>query len=379
MPALLIVGSVSRDRLWHAGRRITPPGGAPWHAAIALRRDHNSAAITVVTRRSAWVRALAAPGLAALGVTVAGRAGGTDTRFDLWDGPWGRDLRLREAAPAIGVADLPSGRWAAAVCSPLHPADVAVAVLSAVRARAAFTLVDVQGLLRRVGPDGRVRWEPPAAPLPTASALKFSTREFAVAFPGRDWQSHLGEAAATLESEVLISAGADGAAVSDGRTLTVVPAPAPAIPAGTESTGVGDVLAAVYALARGGGADPPAALRAAVAVANRLLQRRAAATPVAARIARALRSLEAAARWQARRSGPEWGSALLRLDDRAPRALADAWGLASAPGPSGEEETMGRFLGLAWAAWSSGWPLATVPPALLESLADAAWRRLPPP
>jgi predicted nicotinamide N-methyase len=165
-----------------------------------------------------------------------------------------RSQRVLAAAPPLDPRSLPAA-WRdadllllAPVLAELDPA----AFLRAVRARAVG--LTVQGLVRAVGPDGRVA---PRALLPDPAAL----RGVSVAFLGDDEAAGQPELAALLAAALPIVAFTHGArgceVVEGGRARRVGAHPAREV----DPTGAGDAFAAAFLLALARGDDPLAAAR----------------------------------------------------------------------------------------------------------------------
>jgi hypothetical protein len=291
MPDFLVCGSLTRDRIELGPRRWTQAGGAPWHGGLALAAlalpDSVGAMpglglgeglrVAVMAQAGPWVRRMAVPGLATFGVRWLGPATDSDTVFTNRYGAVRRQ-RLRATARRLEASDVPSGRWEAAIVSPLHRDDVSAEVVRALRERGAFVALDAQGLLRTVGEDG---WLETAtlrgdAMLADAHVVKFSVREFeAFAGPG-DRRRRARAVAREFNTELLVTRGADGVLLASGDAVVEIPVGAEVVgrDAGVDVTGAGDVLLATYVAARLAGHGPTEAVEVAALGTGALLRRR---------------------------------------------------------------------------------------------------------
>ena len=309
----LLIGPLTRDFIRReaapagAGLRWSQPGGAVWHAglALALAEPMAGARVSVVATAGPWARRDALPGLAAAGVRWRGVDSPRDTAFvNRYDRDRRRQVLLSRATPLpasaieAGAIDAP----AAVVVSPLMPGDTPPETARLMRARGAFVAADAQGDLRVAGAGGRI--ETRAADLRAAldgvQAVKFSRREFRV-YAGvaarSDWRAAAVAAATSLGVEIVVSLGGDGAAVAAPGAARVIDVPTPS-PGGTgDTTGAGDILIATYARARSLGLGPGPALERAVEQTHAVLRRRSAAESEAGRaLLPVLRELQYASR-----------------------------------------------------------------------------------
>ena len=372
----LLIGPLTRDFIRReaapagAGRRWSQPGGAVWHAglALALAEPMAGARVSVVATAGPWARRDALPGLAAAGVRWRGVDSPRDTAFvNRYDRDRRRQTLISRATPLpasaieAGAIDPP----AAVVVSPLMPGDTPPETARLMRARGAFVAADAQGDLRVAGAGGRI--ETRAADLRAAldgvQAVKFSRREFqvyaGVAVPA-DWRAAAVAAATSLGVEIVVSLGGDGAGVAAPGGAGVIDVPSPS-PGGTgDTTGAGDILIATYARARSLGLGPGPALERAVQQTHAVLRRRSAAESEAGRaLLPVLRELQDVAALTRRR---------VRRGDACDRAFRPGGALARAVGgalPSGPSPTMtapgadaraAAVSGACWALFSAGWP-----------------------
>ena len=264
MQPLGLVGSLSIDLIEGTPPR---PGGAPFHAARALRLLSRPA--VVVTRCATEDRSRLVPPLAALGLPVTCLGGSSTSTFafryegdvrhfevvaagDPWTAQEARELR---SGPLADVRWLHVGP----VLRSDFPADT-LAELAAGR-RLSF---DGQGLVRRPEP-GPLRLDTDFDPavLEHISILKLAEEE-AIAAAG----SLEPEALAALgPREVLVTFGSRGAlVVVDGKAERVRAHPVDADP-----TGAGDAFAAGYLASRSAGLAPIGAARRATSLVSTIL------------------------------------------------------------------------------------------------------------
>ena len=229
MVELLLVGSLTRDvtvlRRAGAGAplRWTQPGGAPWHGGLALQADppagtaDPSPRAAAVAQAGPWGRRFALPALAAFGVRWLGPESAEDTVFRNRSAGGRRQQTLLARARPLRPADLPAERPGGVVVSPLFPEDVGAGVVERLRAAGPFLGLDLQGWLRAVDAEGRVRArrlggiEAIRAVAAGAQVVKFSAREFQRLGPTDDWREAARAAAGALGAEVLVTRGAAGA------------------------------------------------------------------------------------------------------------------------------------------------------------------------
>jgi sugar/nucleoside kinase (ribokinase family) len=252
---IALLGNLSRDLFGDEAR----PGGAPYHAARALRR--------IATRAELYARcapedreALVLP-VARLGTPVRYVPGESTASFRIaYDG----DERTKVVA-AIGDVwspeDVPrlrdNVRWVH--IAPLARSDFPAQTLARI-ARGRRVLLDGQGLVR-VAEIGALRLDDAydRAVLTHVQALKLSEEEAEV----------VGDPAALPVPEVIVTHGWRGATVYTGGVAERVPAFA----IHTDPTGAGDAFSIAYVAARAGGLRPvPAARRATAVVADMLAE-----------------------------------------------------------------------------------------------------------
>lgn len=264
MRPLGLVGSLSIDLIEGGPPQ---PGGAPFHAARALRLVARPA--LVVTRCATSDRDRLVPPLAALGLPVTCLGGDSTSTFAFrYEGdvrhfeivstgdPWSVDeARELRRGPLAGVDWLHVG--------PVLRSDFPVDTLAEL-ARGRRLSFDAQGLVRRpaAGPlQLDADFDP--AMLEHVSILKLAEEE-AIAAVG----SLEPEALAALgPREVLVTFGSRGAlVVVDGKAERVKAHPIEADP-----TGAGDAFAAGYLASRSAGLAPVAAARRATSLVGTLL------------------------------------------------------------------------------------------------------------
>ncbi len=374
----VVIGPLTRDFTRRAaapsadgaGMRWSQPGGAVWHAALALALASpvEEARVAVVATAGPWARRCGLPGLAAAGVEWRGVESPRDTAFiNRYDPDRRRQTLISRAAPlpAAAIETGAIGAPAAVVVSPLMPGDTPPGTARRMRERGAFVAADAQGYLRAAGAGGRIETRrvdlQPA--LDGAQAVKFSLREFRVwADLGMDgeWRAPAARSAAALGVEVVVSLGGEGAALALPGQARVIEAPSPSPAGSADTTGAGDVLIAMYARARSLGLAPGPALERAVGETHALLRRRSEAERreegTLPPVLRELQRVAALTRRRARRG--EDGAALFRPGG----ALARAVGGALPPGPppgmtaSGAADRAAAISGACWALFSAGWP-----------------------
>src|ERR671937_1160597 len=264
MPSLAVVGNLSLDRVDGGPPR---PGGAPFHAARALRAL-GSRALVAAKCAEADRRALLPP-LIGLGVPVLWRAGAATASFSFrYEGD-----RRQMTVDAVGdpwepaeVRGLGRVRWvhAGAIARSDFPAETLAEL-----ARDRRGSVDGQGLARpaRTGPlELDAAYDPEV--LRHVSVLKLAEEEARalVGEPDEDALRSLGV------PEVVVTLGSSGSLVlADGRLERVG-----AVPVGgaIDPTGAGDAFAVAYLVSRQSGHAPIAAARRATALVSGLLARR---------------------------------------------------------------------------------------------------------
>lgn len=253
----MLVGNLCRDRVDGGRPRI---GGAPYYAAFALR----------VLGRPARLYAKCAPEdrrlfgrtLAGLGFAPTLLPSDETAAFTLrYDGT-ARELEVDAIAEPWSpdeVAALPRGGWVHV--APLVRSDFPPETLGEL-ARGRRLLLDGQGLVRPAR-TGAVELDADFDPalLRCVSILKLAEDEADV----------LGPVAGLGVPEVVITSGAQGAAVFTGGELERVPIREVRA---ADPTGAGDAFAAAYAAARADGFRPTAAARRASTVVSAVLDER---------------------------------------------------------------------------------------------------------
>ncbi len=288
MDDLLIIGSFARDQIRVDRRRWTQPGGAAWHGGLSMAES----GVRILGQAGPWAQAFAVPAIRAArrvesGVWL-GPATDQETTFVNDYGVDRRYQRLRSAARPIHVSDLRTAAELVAislgelssggvVVSPLYPRAVDAPVVAALVEAGAFVGVDAQGSLRRVGERGVVETGSGDVEAWSAGAvvLKFSEREFRVAYPNDDVEREALRVAERTSAEILVTAGDRGALLvgPDGSTSNTYDR-VPGV-VRVDSTGAGDVLLARYVAGRVRGLERGEALEDAVDEVSSLLEARA--------------------------------------------------------------------------------------------------------
>jgi sugar/nucleoside kinase (ribokinase family) len=261
---LAVVGNLSLDRVEGGPPR---PGGAPFHAARALR-VLGRPALVAAKCADADRRALVPP-LVALGVPVLWRGGDSTAAFSFrYDGDR-REMMVDALGPAWTAADLHGLERAEWVhVGALARSDFPAATLT-VLARERRLSFDGQGLVRpaRVGPLALdAEFDPDV--LRHVDVLKLAEEEARVLVgePSEESLASLGV------PEVVVTLGAGGSLVlAEGRLERLS---APALGGSIDPTGAGDAFAAAYLVSRSSRHAPTAAARRATALVAGLLGRR---------------------------------------------------------------------------------------------------------
>lgn len=265
MRPLGLVGSLSVDRIEGGPPQ---PGGAPFHAAWALRQLARPA--VVVTRCATADRPRLLPPLVALGLPVTCLDGSSTSTFAFsYEG----DVRhfevvsagdgwTPEEARALRRGPLADVQWLHV--GPVLRSDFAADTLAELAAGRRLSY-DGQGLVRRPAP-GPLRLDADFDPalLEHVSILKLAEEE-AVAAAG----SLEPEALAALgPREVLVTFGSRGAlVVVDGKAERIRAHPV----LDADPTGSGDAFAAGYLASRSAGLTPVSAARRAASLVGTLL------------------------------------------------------------------------------------------------------------
>jgi sugar/nucleoside kinase (ribokinase family) len=258
---LAIAGNLSLDRVDGAPPR---PGGAPFHAARALRALGRPA--LVAAKCAEADREALLPPLVRLGLPVLWLAGDSTAAFSF---RYERDRRVMEI-DALGspwtpddVRRLEQAEWVHV--GALARSDFPAATLAAL-AREQRVSFDGQGLVRpeRTGPlELDAGYDPEV--LRHVSILKLAEEE-AQALVGDPKEAVL---ASLGVPEVVVTLGSRGSLVlADGRLERVAAEPVEGV---VDPTGAGDAFAAGYLAARAGGDAPGAAARRATALVAGLL------------------------------------------------------------------------------------------------------------
>lgn len=279
-PLAVVAGSVTRDRLLLDGEPLAPRiGGAVWYAGGALRAlgFHVRAVYRRAPRDADLDEALAEAGL-----SPRPEPARRTTVFELdCRGAGGALAELRapalaEPVPAEAVVAAAAGA-ALLHLGPLHPLDLDPALWRRLP-EGPLRGLDLQGLARAVGQDGRVRPAPDARlaeALAAADIAKANAGEALLLTGAADPAgAALALARATRGGEAVVSLGAEGAlAARGGEHWHVAATPVEGL---RETTGAGDILLAAYLARRLEGATPQQALWFAVGYTGRRLAARAA-------------------------------------------------------------------------------------------------------
>jgi sugar/nucleoside kinase (ribokinase family) len=258
---LAIAGNLSLDRVDGAAPR---PGGAPFHAARALRALGRPA--LVAAKCAEADRESLLPPLVRLGLPVLWLAGDSTAAFSF---RYERDRRVMDV-DALGspwtpadVRRVEQAEWVHA--GALARSDFAAATLAAL-ARGRRVSLDGQGLVRpeRTGPlELDADYDPEV--LRQVSILKLAEEE-AQALVGEPDETALRSLGVP---EVIVTLASRGSLVlAEGRLERVAAKPVGGV---VDPTGAGDAFAAGYLAARAGGDAPVAAARRATALVAGLL------------------------------------------------------------------------------------------------------------
>ena len=264
MRPIAVVGNLSLDRVDGEAPR---PGGAPFHAAHALRVLGRPA---LLAAKCADVdRRLLVPPLVRLGVPVLWRAGRSTAAFSFRYEGDRREMRVDALGSPWTEADLEGlGRVEWVHVGALARSDFPPSTL-AVLARGRRVSLDGQGLVRpdRVGPL-ELDADYDRGALGDIAVLKLAEEEARVLVGEPDEKA--------LRSlgvrEVVVTLGSEGSLVLADGTLERVPACPVEGP--IDPTGAGDAFAAAYLVSRSSGHAPVAAARRATALVAGLLGRR---------------------------------------------------------------------------------------------------------
>ncbi|HET7758364.1 MAG TPA: PfkB family carbohydrate kinase [Gaiellaceae bacterium] len=263
MRPLAVVGNLSLDRVDGGEPR---PGGAPFHAARALRVLGRPALVAVKAADADRRRLL--PPLVRLGLPVLWRAGASTATFAFsYDGDR-RAMLVEELGPTWTPDDLRGLERVEWVhVGALARSDFPAATLAALARGRRKVALDGQGLARPERPGPLVLdadYDPEV--LRHVSVLKLAEDEAStlVGDPDEDALRSLGVA------EVVVTLGSRGSLVlADGRLEAV-----PTRPVEGDPTGAGDSFLAAYLVSRATGYAPVASARRATAVVAGLLGQR---------------------------------------------------------------------------------------------------------
>ena len=251
---IALLGNLARDFLPGVPPR---PGGAPYHAARALR--HLDARAVLYARCAEADRAQLLPPVAALGSVVRYVAGTSTASFEMSYEGDRRRMAVRSLGDSWQPEELPAlpdeVRWVHV--APLVRSDFPAPTLAAV-ARGRRLSLDGQGLVRpaRTGPlELDADFDPEL--LRHVWVLKLSEEEAAV----------LGDPLALGVRELLLTEGSRGATIyAGGRAERVA-----AFPLEGDPTGAGDAFCVGYLAARAAGLAPGAAGRRATSLVAAML------------------------------------------------------------------------------------------------------------
>lgn len=263
MRPLAVVGNLSLDRVDGGEPR---PGGAPFHAARALRVLGRPALVAVKAADADRRRLL--PPLVRLGLPVLWRAGASTATFAFSYEGDRRTMLVEELGPAWTVDDLHGLERVEWVhVGALARSDFPAATLAALARGRRKVALDGQGLARPARPGPLVLdadYDPEV--LRHVSVLKLAEEEAVtlVGEPGENALRSLGV------PEVVVTLGSRGSLVFANGSLVGVPAR----PVDGDPTGAGDSFLAAYLVSRAAGYAPvPSARRATAVVAGLLGQR----------------------------------------------------------------------------------------------------------
>ena len=263
MRPLAVVGNLSLDRVDGGEPR---PGGAPFHAARALRVLGRPALVAVKAADVDRRRLL--PPLVRLGLPVLWRAGASTATFAFsYDGDR-RAMLVEELGPSWTVDDLRGlERVEWVQVGALARSDFPATTLASLARGRRKVALDGQGLTRPERPGPLVLdadYDPEV--LRHVSVLKLAEEE-AVTIVGETDE----DALRSLDvPEVVVTLGSRGSLVFAEGTLV----PVPARPVAGDPTGAGDSFLAAYLVSRSAGYAPVASARRATAVVAGLLGQR---------------------------------------------------------------------------------------------------------
>ena len=315
----VLVGPLTRDLTRFegggAGGPWRQPGGAVWHAglALSLAAPAADASVTTVASAGPWARRYGLPGLAAAGVHRRGQDGEHETSFINRYEAGRRQQRLLSTGVPVSAAALAGLQPQAAVVSPLMPGDTPPEAGALLARSGAFVALDAQGLLRVRVDGGRIATRPAGLgpSLSGVRALKFSEREFRVQVglpDGADWREAARAQADVLGVELVVTRGARGASVALPGQRALIEIGGTPVEASVDTTGAGDMLIASYGRARSHGLAPAAALERGVGETQTVLRRRMTAHGATGgalpALLEALQLLAAGVRWRERQGHP---------------------------------------------------------------------------
>ncbi len=245
----LLVGSVSRDLEEREGRTVVRPGGTVHYAGCALLRLGTR--VRVVTRVHPDDDALLNPLRNKGAEVLALESACTTTYRNDYTGPVDHH-ELLAASDAIALEDVPLSWHEPDLVhlGPLHPDDLEP-TLSKLDAR--LVGLDLQGLVRRAGPEGTVLATTPrlARFLDGVQVVQASESELSIALAGEPLERFVERHSIP---EMIVTRGARGALVLSGGRKFEIPARAVR---GAHRVGSGDVFLASYLLFRASGLPPP--------------------------------------------------------------------------------------------------------------------------
>lgn len=225
-----VFASCTEDEISLGGERVAAPGGPGTYCSLMARRLR--ADVDLHTRMGpGGARAL----LEAEGVRILGSPAAEAVRFALDVRGGERTLRLLRGGEPIeydgmGGAD---GAIVTPVCG-----EVAAGTLEAISADSAFTLVDPQGFLRRVGDGGAISLGRAEIDLGGVSAVKADRAELE-AMAGDGGARALADGGV---EHVLVTSGRNVSMLSGSREYRLT-LPVKGV---SDTTGVGDIFSAAF-------------------------------------------------------------------------------------------------------------------------------------
>lgn len=247
--AVLLIAPLCIDEVIVPGSRITRAGGSGLFAALALARL--GARVRLHTSLAAEDEGLLRA-LPAEGISVTVHPSRETTRFEIQidrDDPNRRRIRLLASSDPIDVARLDPSGCGYALLAPLLPGDLGGNLIALLEASGLPADLGIQGLCRRVAPDGLISIaSPPPVRIPSLRILAGDFAEIA----------STPKEIVAMAKEVVTTLGDHGARVASRDPLfRQVDVPARrATRSHREAIGLGDTFLAVYGWMRTKGLDP---------------------------------------------------------------------------------------------------------------------------